>query len=148
MRIAINTAALAIAMAGFLVAPAFAADHEIHMMNQGEAGTMGFEPAFIQAQPGDTVTFVATDKGHNAETIKDMLPEGAEAFKGKMGETFTVNLEVAGAYGVKCAPHFGMGMVAMIVVGEAPANLETAKGVKLPPKAQERMDAAYVALGL
>ena len=52
MRIAINTAALAIAMAGFLVVPAFAADHEIHMMNKGEAGTMVFEPAFIQAQPG------------------------------------------------------------------------------------------------
>lgn len=148
MRILINTAALAIAMTGLLVAPAFAADHEIKMLNKGEAGTMVFEPAFVQAQPGDTVTFVATDKGHNAETIKDMLPEGAETFKGKMGETITVTLDAPGVYGVKCAPHFGMGMVALITVGDDLPNLDAAKGVKVPQKAQERFDAAYTELGL
>jgi pseudoazurin len=148
MRILINTAALAIAMTGLLVAPAFAADHEIKMLNKGEAGTMVFEPAFVQAQPGDTVTFVATDKGHNAETIKDMLPEGAETFKGKMGETITVTLDAPGVYGVKCAPHFGMGMVVLITVGDDLPNLDAAKGVKVPPKAQERFDAAYTELGL
>lgn len=148
MRISISTAALAVAMTGLMVAPAFAADHEIKMMNKGEVGTMVFEPAFVQAQPGDTVTFVAVDKGHNAETIKDMLPEGADAFKGKMGETITVTLDAPGVYGVKCAPHFGMGMVVLITVGDELPNLDLAKGIKLPPKAQERFDAAYTELGL
>jgi hypothetical protein len=37
-----------------------------------------------------------------------------------------------------------MGMVALIVVGDAP-DLEQAKAAKLPKKARERMDAAIVA---
>ncbi|SIT55664.1 hypothetical protein BQ8794_220228 [Mesorhizobium prunaredense] len=43
------------------------------------------------------------------ETIKGMLPEGAEAFKSKFNEVFTVTLDKEGVYGVKCAPHYGMG---------------------------------------
>src|SRR5690606_19582066 len=103
-------------------APAFAANFDVHMLNKGEAGAMVFEPALIQVQPGDTVTFLATDKGHNAETIKEMLPEGAEAFKGAMGKDVVVTFTEPGAYGIKCAPHLGMGMIALVVVGDAPAN--------------------------
>ena len=47
-----------------------------------------------------------------------------------------------GLYGVKCKPHFGMGMVALIQVGDdTPANLEPAKAAaaKLPKKATDRM---------
>ncbi len=35
---------------------------------------------------------------------------------------------------MKCTPHVGMGMVAAIVVGDAPANVEKVKAVKLPKK--------------
>ncbi|TIL50363.1 MAG: pseudoazurin, partial [Mesorhizobium sp.] len=69
------------------------------------------------AAPGDTIKFVPTDKSHNAESIKDMIPDGAEAFKGKPNEEVAVALTKEGVYGVKCAPHYGMGMVALIVVG-------------------------------
>ncbi len=62
--------------------PAAAADFEVHMLNKGAEGAMVFEPAFVKVAPGDTVTFIPTDKGHNVETIKGMIPEGAEAFKG------------------------------------------------------------------
>ena len=102
-------------------------------------------PAFA---PGDTVTFIPTDKGHNVETIKDMIPEGAEAFKSKMNEAYKVTFDKAGAYGVKCTPHVGMGMVGVVVVGDAPANLEAVKTGKLPKKARERMDAAIAGAGL
>ena len=44
------------------------------MLNKGAEGAMVFEPALVKVAPGDTVKFVATDKGHNAETIKGMLP--------------------------------------------------------------------------
>ena len=148
MRTAVKTLGLAAMLAAGLAAPAFAADHQVQMLNKGAAGTMVFEPAFVHAEPGDTVTFVATDKGHNAEIIKDMLPDGAEAFKGKMNETITVTLDAPGVYGVKCAPHFGMGMVALVLVGNDPANLDLAKGVKLPPKAKQRLEDAYAQLGL
>ena len=113
------------------------------MLNKGANGeTMAFEPALTKIAVGDTVTFVPTDKGHNAETIADMLPEGGTTFKGKINEQITVTFETEGVYGVKCAPHFGMGMVALVVVG-APTNLADVQGVKVPPKAQARFDALY-----
>ncbi|CAN7332107.1 pseudoazurin [Devosia sp. LjRoot3] len=138
--------AAAVALLAFVATPAFAANFEVHMLNKGEAGTMVFEPALTQVAVGDTVTFVPTDKGHNAETIKDVLPEGAEAFKGALGKEVVVTFTVEGVYGIKCAPHLGMGMVAAVVVG-APTNLDAAKGVKLPTKAAERFTAALEGIG-
>jgi pseudoazurin len=105
------------------------------MLNKGEKGAMVFQPNFVQAAPGDTITFVPTDKGHDAESIKGMIPDGAEPFKGKISEKITVTLNAEGVYGVKCTPHYGMGMVALIVVGK-PVNLEQAKNVKNPGKAK------------
>ncbi len=113
-----------------------AADHEVQMLNKGEKGAMVFQPDLIQAAPGDTVTFVPTDKSLDAESIKGMIPEGAEPFKGKMSEKITVTVTAEGVYGVRCIPHYGMGMVALIVVGK-PANLEAAKVVKHPGKAKK-----------
>ena len=148
MRNALKTAIAAIALAGFAVAPAFAADYEVHMLNKGVAGTMVFEPAFVQAQPGDTVTFIPTDKGHNVEAIKDMLPEGVEIFKSKINETYVLTVDVPGVYGVKCTPHFAMGMVGLIVVGEDTTNLEAIKAIKVPKKVGERFEAIYTELAL
>ncbi|HTN64453.1 MAG TPA: plastocyanin/azurin family copper-binding protein, partial [Devosia sp.] len=50
---------------------------------------------------------------------------------------------VPGAYGIKCAPHYAMGMAGLVVVGDAPANLDAVKAVKNPKKAQERLDAEF-----
>lgn len=133
-RIMVLAAALA-AMA--ITGGAQAADHQIQMLNKGDKGAMVFQPDFVQAAPGDTITFVPTDKGHDAETIKGMIPEGAEPFKGKISQELTVTLDKEGVYGVKCTPHYGMGMVALIVVGK-PANLEEAKAVKQIGKAKPR----------
>ena len=115
-----------------------AAEHEVHMLNKGSDGsTMVFEPAFLQIEVGDTVKFIPTDKGHNAETIKDMFPEGGNEFKGKINEEFSVTFDVAGAYGYKCAPHFAMGMVGLIVVGDAPANLDAITNARGPAKVKD-----------
>ena len=143
---ALKTLFLGAAVVIGTVLPAFAANFDVQMLNKGETGAMVFEPALVKVMPGDTVTFLATDKGHNAETIKDMLPEGAEPFKGKMGQDIVVTFEVPGAYGIKCAPHLGMGMIALVIVGDEPANLDAARAVKHPKKAQERFEAAYAEL--
>lgn len=128
---------LAATVAALVIAGgAQAADHEVQMLNKGDKGAMVFQPDYIQAAPGDTVTFVPTDKSHDAESIKGMLPEGVEPFKGKMSEKITVTVNAEGVYGVKCTPHYGMGMVALIVVGK-PVNLEAAKAVKHPGKAKK-----------
>jgi len=132
-----RTAVLLTAFASLvLVGGAHAADHEIQMLNKGEKGAMVFQPDFIQAAPGDTVTFLPTDKSHDAESIKGMLPDGAEPFKGKISQPITVTVNAEGVYGVKCTPHYGMGMVALIVVGQ-PVNIEEAKTVKHPGKAKK-----------
>ena len=141
IKIAAATAVLLM----FAVLPSMAANFEVKMLNKGEAGAMVFEPALTKVAVGDTVTFIPTDKGHDAQSIADILPDGAEAFKGKMSQEVVVTFTVPGAYGVKCTPHFTMGMVALIVVGDAPANLEQAKTAKMVKKARERMDAAIAA---
>lgn len=134
--------AAASALALAFAAPAFAAEHEVHMMNKGAAGTMVFEPDFVKAEPGDVIHFIPTDKSHNVEAIKEMLPEGVEVFKSKINEEYSLTVTEPGIYGVKCTPHFAMGMVMAVQVGAAPDNVEELKGLKMPKKARERMDAA------
>lgn len=141
MRAYITLAAAA--LFAFAAVPAMAANFDVKMLNKGEAGAMVFEPAYVKVAPGDTVTFIPTDKGHNAETIKGMLPEGVEVFKSKVNEQFVVTFTVPGAYGIKCTPHFAMGMIALVVVGDAPANLEALKAVKMPKKVTERFEPLF-----
>ena len=117
------------------------------MLNKGESGVMVFEPAFVQAEPGDTIRFIPTDKSHDAASIKGMIPEGAEPFTGKLNEELDVTLTVEGVYGVRCVPHYAMGMVMLIAVGDPSSNLEAAKTAKNPKKAQERLDAAFAQIG-
>jgi pseudoazurin len=133
-----NVSISAIALVLAMTAPAAAASFEVHMLNKGETGRMVFEPAITTVAVGDTVTFVPTDKGHNAETIPEILPAGGTTFKGEMNKEVAVTFEVAGTYGVKCLPHFGMGMVALVVVGDEPVNAELVTAPKLPREAAAR----------
>lgn len=128
-------AAFALGAAVAFAGAAGAAEIEVMMLNKGAKGAMVFEPDYIVAAPGDTIRFVPTDKGHNVETIKGMVPEGAAAFKSKFNEEFTVTLDAEGVYGVKCTPHYTMGMVALIRVGE-PGNVAEAQAVKQSGKAK------------
>lgn len=115
---------------------------DVQMLNKGEAGAMVFVPAFIKAEPGDTINFVSVDKGHNAESIKGMLPEGVEKFKSKLGADFSLTLDAEGLYGVKCTPHYALGMIALIQVGAA-TNYDDAIGVKQKGKAKKRFPALF-----
>lgn len=107
------------------------------MLNLGAEGAMVFEPDFVKAAPGDAIVFVPTRPGHNAESIKGMLPDGVQPFKGRFNEACRVTVAADGVYGVKCTPHYGMGMVALVEVG-GPVNLDEAKRVKRPGLAQKR----------
>lgn len=126
--------AAAIGLGG--LAGASAAEVEVKMLNKGAAGAMVFEPAFVEIALGDTVRFVPTDKGHDAASIPGMLPERATPFTGKMNQEIVVVFDKPGVYGVKCKPHYGMGMMALVIAGE-PANLDAAMTVKHPGKAKK-----------
>lgn len=128
-------------------APAFAANVEVHMMNKGDKGAMVFQPDLVKIAPGDTVTFVSVDKGHNVEGIAAMMPAGAPAFKSKLSETFVQTFAAPGIYAVKCDPHYGMGMVALIVVGDDLSNLDALKAAKNPKKPQDAFNALFAELG-
>ncbi len=136
-------------VAGIFSFPAAAAEIEIKMLNKGADGeAMVFEPAAVKANVGDVITFVPVDKGHDAASIKDLLPDGVAEAKGKMNEALKVTVEKEGAYVFKCTPHFGMGMVALVAVGDAPSNLNAVKEGKMPKKARDRLDAELAKLNL
>lgn len=145
---ALKVLAIAAGLSTLAWSGAWAADHEVRMLNKGPEGQpMQFDPAFLKISPGDSVTFMATDKGHNSETILGMLPETAETWKGKMNEEIKVTFDVEGIYGIKCMPHFGMGMVGLIQVGDSTENLDAAQTAKLPGKAKTRMAALMAQVG-
>lgn len=131
--------------AATLPAAAFAADepqtHVVEMLNSdpdNKKERQIFKPAVLHIKPGDTVKFLATDRGHNAESDKDMMPAGGETFAGKINEEVEVTYTTEGAYGYYCKPHRSIGMVGLILVGDAAASLEEAKGVKQRGKAKKR----------
>jgi pseudoazurin len=137
-RILASAAALALLTGS----AAFAEMHEVKMLNKGPDGeSMVFEPAFLQVAPGDTVKFLATDKGHNAESLDGMVHEGAEGFNGRINEEIEVTLDIAGLYGVQCKPHDAMGMVMTIAVGEVETAPDDFLEGRIPPRSKERFEA-------
>ena len=129
-----KTAALILSL---LAAPALAETHQVQMFNRSDNGPMIYEPSFLRIAPGDSVRFVPTQPSHNAATIDGMIPAEAEPFKSKINEDFTVTLTVPGSYGIKCSPHFAMGMVMLIEVGEDAA---TTLPATLPGRAKQRFE--------
>lgn len=122
--------------------PAQAKDIVVHMKNMGKDGAMVFEPALIKAKVGDRIVFNPTDPSHNAETLPTMLPAGATPMKGALNKEVSMTVDTPGLYGIKCMPHYSMGMVALVQVGKpTPADIAAAKAVKLPPLAAKRMAA-------
>ncbi len=122
--------------------PALAEIHEVRMFNRNDRGAMIYEPDFLQIEPGDQVRFIPEQSSHNAATIEGMIPQGAEPFKSNINEDFTTTLTVPGTYGIKCSPHFAMGMVMLIEVGE---GAEVAFPEDLPKRATERFEAIRAA---
>ncbi|WP_088189822.1 pseudoazurin [Sphingobium sp. Z007] len=120
-----------------------AKDIIIEMKNNGIDGVMVFEPSYIKARPGDRIIFKPTDKGHNAETIPAFYPKGATPLRGAINKEIVFTTKLQGLYGIRCLPHFGMGMIALIQIGSVKsADVDAAKAVKLPPLAKKRMIAA------
>jgi pseudoazurin len=126
-----STLALSALLACACAGTANATEFQIKMENQGTGGMMQFDPQLLKISPGDTVHFVAMDKGHNAQSIEGMIPAGARPFTGEMSRDLSVTLTVPGVYGYRCNPHGTLGMVGLIVVGK-PGNEAAAKSAAMP----------------
>lgn len=128
-------------------APAFAANVDMQMLNKGDKGAFVFQPDLVTIAVGDTVTFLPTDKGHNVDAVAAEIPAGAEPFKSPMSQELVQTFTVPGVYVVRCDPHYALGMVAVIVVGDDLSNLDALKAAKAPKKAQDRLNAVFADLG-
>ena len=139
MRRTLVRAAAAVAL--LTVSPALAETHVVEMLNRGpDGGRYVYAPAFLQVEPGDTVKFVNGDPGHNAASIDGGIPAGAEPFTGRINEEIEVTLTEEGLYAYKCTPHLTLGMVGLILVGDAAPNMETVAEQRLPGRAGRVMD--------
>ncbi|MFD0986082.1 pseudoazurin [Methyloligella solikamskensis] len=119
---------------------ASAADHKVEMLNDGGDGQyMVFKPEVLKVEVGDTITFHPVDPGHNAQTMPEIWPEGAEDFKGEISEEVSYTVEKPGVYGVKCLPHYMMGMIMLIVAGD-PENADQVESFEPPQMAAERWE--------
>ncbi|MCV2445878.1 pseudoazurin [Paracoccus sp. DMF] len=125
-------------LACLLPAAALAETHEVRMLNRNTTGPMPFEPEYLVIAPGDTVKFIAADPGHNAASIAGMIPEGGAKFIGKIDEEIAVTLDAPGIWGIKCSPHYTMGMAMLIQVGDTPAT-KADLPEDLPDAARQRM---------
>ena len=120
---------------------ALAADHVIKMKNDnGKGAYMVFEPDFLKVAVGDTITFEPVDPGHDAETIPEIWPDGVPHVQGQLSKPVSFTVTKDGVYGIKCAPHFAFGMMALIVAGK-PVNAAQVDAFKAPPMAQKRFEA-------
>ena len=128
---------------------ATAAEFDVSMLNKSSTGKerMVFEPSILDIQVGDTVNWLATNKGHNVEFIKGAVPEGVGKFKSSLGRDISFTFTEPGVYVYKCTPHFGMGMIGIVVVGDDRSNLEAAKDVRYPGKSKSRAAEMFDSLG-
>lgn len=125
-----HLAMLSAAFTAPLMVPArLAADattHDVEMLNNDpdhRRNTMIFSPPVLRVRPSDTIRFLATDRGHNAQSIDGMTPDGAEPFRGRIHEEIEVTLTTEGTYGYVCQPHQTMGMIGFILVGDFTTNM-------------------------
>lgn len=117
--------------------------HEVQMLNadpENPRERQVFEPAVLQVQPGDTVRFVPTDRGHNSVANEDMIPEGGQTWEGAINEAVEVTFETEGTYGYHCVPHRSAGMVGLILVGDASVNFEEVRGERQRGQAAQRYE--------
>jgi pseudoazurin len=127
---------------------ASAEEHVVKMMNaNGKGKFMLFEPEFIKAKIGDTVKFVPTNKGHNAEMIPKLWPEGAAEFKGELNQEAVLTIDKPGIYGIKCLPHYPMGMIAFVVAGDDLPNKAQLDTYKPAGTAEKRYNALKEQVG-
>ncbi|WP_057831731.1 plastocyanin/azurin family copper-binding protein [Colwellia sp. TT2012] len=102
-----------------------AKEHQVKLLTANASGqTMIMEPDFLKISPGDTVRFIPSDASHNAQSL--VSPKGGITFNTPMGKAAVVEFEQEGVFLYKCLPHFALGMVGVIQVGNA-VNLADVK---------------------
>ena len=121
----------------FFTSSSFAADENIEMLNKLGKESMVYSKKIARVNVGDTVTWLATSKGHNVEFIKGGVPAGVDKFKSKFNKDVSYKFTIPGIYAYWCTPHKSMGMIGFVVVGDNKSNLEDIKKIKFAAKSKK-----------
>ena len=132
----------------FAAHTAAAAEVTVEMLNRDKTTNVlnVFKPGLIKVNKGDTVKWVATNPGHNVAFVENGVPAGVPLFSSPIQKEITYKFEKPGIYVYKCTPHFGMGMVGLVVVGGDKSNLAAAKAAYVPPLAKRRLAPLFAEL--
>ena len=121
----------------FFTSSSFAADTTIEMLNKLGKESMVYSKKIARVNVGDTVTWLATSKGHNVEFIKGGVPTDVDKFKSKFNKDVSYKFTIPGIYAYWCTPHKSMGMIGFIVVGDNKSNLDDIKKIKFVAKSKK-----------
>jgi pseudoazurin len=139
MKKLLSTVAVMVA----LTTSAYAEDTTVEMLNKRDDGAkMVYSEDITRIDVGDTITWVPTSKGHNVEFIAG--PDGWKApKKSKLNKEVAITFDTPGVYLYQCSPHKSMGMIAIVIVGEADPKVvkDRLKGVKVKGKSKKKLKA-------
>lgn len=140
MRI-LTTLGLLLALAFALPTGVLAADATVEMWNKDpddKKRKMVFSQEIVTIEAGESVTWLATDKGHNVQMIAG--PEGYDLpKKSKLGKDVTITFDEPGVYVYVCTPHASMGMIGIVVVGDlTQEGVDAVKDAKMKGKSKKK----------
>ena len=120
---------------------AFAEDATVEMWNKDpddKKRKMVFSQEIVTIEPGQSITWIATDKGHNVEFIDG--PDGAKlAKKSKLSKDVTLSFDTPGVYVYVCSPHASMGMIGIVVVGDLTQEaIDAVRDAKVKGKSKKK----------
>ena len=120
---------------------AFAENATVEMWNKDpddKSRKMVFSQEIVAIEAGESVTWIATDKGHNVELIDG--PDGVELEgKSKISKDVTITFDTPGVYVYVCTPHASMGMIGIVVVGDLTQEaVDAIRDAKLKGKSKNK----------
>ena len=120
---------------------AFADNATVEMWNKDpddKKRKMVFSEEIVVVEPGESVTWLATDKGHNVQMIDG--PDGVDLpKKSKLSKDVTLTFDEPGVYVYVCTPHASMGMIGIVVVGElTQEGIDAVRDAKVKGKSKKK----------
>jgi pseudoazurin len=118
-----TVSSIALAATCFIASPVRADELQVKELNRGPTGFFVFDPELVRIQPGDTVDFIASDRGHDVHSVNGMIPDGAQPIDGTTNQDRKMTFDQPGVYVITCKVHTLMGMMCVVLVGD-PANID------------------------
>ena len=118
---------------------AYAEDMTIDMLNKRADGEkMVYSVDVAKIDVGDTITWLPASKGHNVHFIAG--PDGWDLpKKSKNNKEVAITFDTPGVYLYQCTPHAGMGMIALVVVGDDTSNADAIAKTRVAGKSKRKL---------